>query len=269
MLVLYNAVANNGKMIAPLFVNEVRKLGNTVETFEARVINEQVCKLETINNLKQMLEGVMSESGTGKNIYNPLYKIAGKTGTAQVADGALGYRGKRIYQTSFCGYFPADNPRYSMMVMIQNPKKGSYYAADVSGPVFREVADKVYASDIKMNQVPTQQQFVGNTKMPVSKSGYRKATQHVYKSFGIKALLASNAEYVNTIDTNNGVLVKEVKYAEGYVPDVTGMGLKDALYLLGNSGLKPVVKGSGQVVRQSLKPGLRVGKNYPVVLELK
>lgn len=268
MLVLYNAIANNGKMIAPLFVNEVRKLGNTVETFKARVINEQVCSEETLADLKQMLEGVVSE-GTGKNLNNPLYKIAGKTGTAQVANGALGYRGKRIYQTSFCGYFPANNPKYSMMVMIQNPTKGSYYAADVSGPVFREIADKVYANDVRINDAPVfHQQLAGNTQMPVSKSGYRKATQHVYKAFGIKALLASNAEYINTIDTNSGVLVKEVKYTEGYVPDVTGMGLKDALFLLGNSGIKPVIKGSGKVVKQSLKPGIRVGKGYPVVLEL-
>lgn len=268
MLAFYNSVANNGKMIAPIFVNEVRKLGNTVETFQARVINEQVCSAETLADLKEMLEGVVIQ-GTGKNLNTPLYKIAGKTGTAQVADGAFGYRGKRIYQTSFCGYFPADAPKYSMIVMIQNPKKGSYYAADVSGPVFREVADKVFASDLKINTSIQQEQFVGNTKMPVSKSGYRKATQTVYKTFGIKTLLASNAEYVNTIDTNNAVLVKEVKHAEGYVPDVTGMGLKDALFLLGNSGLKPIVKGSGEVVRQSLKPGLRVGKGYPVVLELK
>ncbi len=267
MLTFYNSIANNGKMIAPLFVREIRRLGNTVENFNARVIDEKVCSNETLGKLKKMLEGVVEE-GTGKDVIkNPFYKVAGKTGTAQVANGSLGYKGKKSYQASFCGYFPADNPKYSMIVVLNNPI-GAYYAALVAGPVFREVADKVYASDVQMFDALKDQKFASNTKMPQAKAGEKKATQNVYKAFGIKSSFIANGEYVNAVDSNLGTAKLQVKIIEGAVPNVTGMGLKDALYLMGNSGLRPSVKGSGKVVRQSLAAGLIVGKGYPIVLEL-
>ena len=266
MLAFYNAVANDGKYISPIFVKEIRRLGNTVEQFKARVINDKICSDETLGKVRAMLEGVVT-TGTGKTLASPLYKIAGKTGTAQVADGNKGYRADKKYQASFCGYFPADNPKYAMIVVVNNPRKGSYYAALVAGPVFREVADRVYAGDVNMYDAMKDQKYTGNLKMPSAKAGEKKATQRVYKAFGIKALFAHNAEYV-TVDTNKGITNHEVKIIEGAVPDVTGMGLKDALYILGNSGLKPLVRGSGKVVRQSLAAGTRVGKGYPIVLEL-
>jgi cell division protein FtsI (penicillin-binding protein 3) len=111
------------------------------------------------------------------------------------------------------------------------------------------------------------QKFAGNLKMPSAKGGEKKATQRVYKAFGIKTLFAAAAEYV-TVDTNKGVSNPEVRIVEGSVPDVSGMGLKDALYVLGNSGLRPIVRGSGRVVKQSLTAGTRVGAGYPIVLEL-
>jgi cell division protein FtsI (penicillin-binding protein 3) len=231
------------------------------------VIEEKICSDATIGKLKAMLEGVV-EIGTGKDIIrNPLYKIAGKTGTAQVANGKLGYK-VRKYQSSFCGYFPADKPKYAMIVVINDPKKNGYYGALVAGPVFREVADKIYANDVNMYNPVEPLKFVGNTKMPVSKSGYKQSTQQVYKAFGIKALFASNSEFVNVVDTNNGVAVREVKINPKAVPDVSGMGLKDAVFLLSNAGLKPLVRGSGKVIKQSLIPGSRIIKGFPVTIEL-
>jgi len=266
MLTFYNAVANNGTMVAPLFVREIKRLGNTIETFAPRIIEDKICSDETLGKLQGMLEGVV-EIGTGRNIIrNPLYKIAGKTGTAQVANGTLGYR-VRKYQASFCGYFPAGNPKYSMIVVIQDPKP-AYYAAVVAGPVFREIADKIYANDVDMYNRVEPSKLVGNTKMPPSKAGYKKATQNVYKSLGIKSLFASTSEFVNVIDTNNGVAVSELKIDPKSVPDVSGMGLRDAIFLLSNAGLKPVVKGSGRVVTQSLQAGSRIVKGYPITIEL-
>jgi cell division protein FtsI (penicillin-binding protein 3) len=266
MLSFYNAIANNGKYVAPIFVREIRRLGNTVEQFKARVINEKICSDVTLSKMHAMLEGVISE-GTGKGvIYNPLYKIAGKTGTAQVADGNKGYKAKKQYQASFCGYFPADNPKYSLIVVINDPKNG-YYGAAVAGPPFREIADKVYASDPQMYDPLMNQQFVADKRKPKVKSGQTKAIQSVYKSLGMKTNGMAKGEYVSATDTN-GIHQYEIKYTEGRVPDVNGMGLKDALYLLGNSGLRPLVKGSGRVVRQSLAAGLRVAKGYQIVLEL-
>ncbi|MDA9555062.1 transpeptidase family protein [Pelobium sp.] len=267
MLTLYNAVANNGKMISPLFVHEIRRLGNTIELFKARTIKEKICSDRTLALLKEMLEGVVTE-GTASTINNPLYKIAGKTGTAQVADGANGYKGKKKYQASFCGYFPADNPKYSMIVVVQNPTKGSYYAASVAGPVFREVADVVYGSDLNMDTNEKLPQLVGNTKLPTVKAGYKKSAQKVYGAFGIKALYASTNQNEMGVDTNSGIAYKEAKMNRGMVPDVVGMGLKDALFVLGNSGLKPVVKGQGEVKTQSLAAGTPIYKGTRILIEL-
>ncbi len=148
MLTLYNAIANDGKMVAPLFVKEIRHLGNTLQLFDTRVIKDKVASAKTIRALQEMMEGVM-EHGTGKSIQPSRYTMAGKTGTAQMADGSAGYS-RRRYQSSFAGYFPADNPKYSMIVVIQNPKNG-YYGASIAGPVFRELADMVYANDLDMH----------------------------------------------------------------------------------------------------------------------
>lgn len=266
MLSFYNAIANDGKYIAPIFVREIKRLGNTVEQFQARVINDQICSDETLAKIQAMLEGVVTQ-GTGKTIIrSPLYRVAGKSGTAQVADGNRGYRANLQYQASFVGYFPAEKPKYSLIVVINDPKNG-YYGAQVSGPVFREIADRVYASDVNMYDTMNDQKLAGNVKMPSAKAGEKKAAQRVYKAFGIKTLFAATANYV-TVDTNKGVSSPEVRIMEGTVPDVNGMGLKDAMYVLGNSGLRPVVRGSGKVIKQSIAAGTRVGKGYPIVLEL-
>ncbi|ARS38513.1 cell division protein [Sphingobacteriaceae bacterium GW460-11-11-14-LB5] len=266
MLSFYNAVANNGKYIAPIFVKEIRRLGNPIEQFKARVINDKICSDVTLSKIRSMLEGVVTEGSGKQYVHNPLYKIAGKTGTAQVADANKGYKAKKQYQASFVGYFPADKPKYSMIVVINDPK-GGYYGALVSGPVFREVADRIYASDMQMyNDVPTR--LVGNTGTPPTKAGQSKATQKVYKAFGFKPLFASKSEYYNIIDTSAGTIFQENNERKGVMPNVAGMGLKDALYLLGNAGLKTKVFGSGKVVSQSIIAGTKVGKGLGVQIEL-
>ncbi|NQX53902.1 transpeptidase family protein [Pedobacter panaciterrae] len=263
MLTFYNAIANDGKYIAPIFVKEIRRLGNPIEQFRARVISERVCSEKTVKKLQAMLESVVTK-GTGKQMGSPLYRVAGKTGTAQVADGNKGYKAKKSYQASFCGYFPADKPKYSIMVAINGPKNG-YYGAAVAGPVFKEIADRIYASDMEMyNDIPNH--LVGNTKAPEAKVGESKAVKKIYKALGIKALYADRS--VSGIDTNNGVPYEEHAAVKGVMPDVKGMGLKDALYLLGNAGLKTRVKGGGKVIAQSIPAGNRIGRGLLVQLEL-
>lgn len=262
MLSFYNAVANNGKYVSPLFVREIRRMGNTIERFQTRVINPKICSDRTVKLMQAMLRAVVTE-GTGKTLNNPLYQIAGKTGTAQVADANKGYKAKKQYQASFCGYFPADHPKYSLIVVINDPK-GVYYAAEVAGPPFKEIADKVYASDLDMNQ-STPMRFVGNTQPPKVKLGDRKAIQEVYSKLGIKPLYASNAP---VSDTSNGIAADDVKYKKGMVPSVTGMGLSDALYVLGNAGYKVNVRGSGVVARQSVTGGSIIPKGSKIQIEL-
>lgn len=265
MLSFYNAVANDGKYISPIFVKEIRRLGNPIKQFKARVIDDQICSPQTIKKLQAMLEGVVTE-GTGKLMGSPLYKVAGKTGTAQVADGNKGYRAKKSYQASFCGYFPADKPKYSIMVSINGPKNG-YYGATVAGPVFKEIADRIYASDMQMYG-NVAEHLVGNTKNPEAKAGQSKAVKQVYNALGIKALYASRSDYSNTVDTNNGVAYEDLNALKGVMPNVKGMGLKDALYILGNVGLKTRIKGSGRVIGQSILAGNRIGKGLLVQIEL-
>ncbi|RZL50463.1 MAG: PASTA domain-containing protein [Pedobacter sp.] len=266
MLSFYNAVANNGKYVAPIFVKEIRRLGNPIEQFKARVINEKICSDVTLSKIKSMLEGVVT-NGSGKQVvYNPLYKIAGKTGTAQVADGNLGYKAKKQYQASFVGYFPAEKPKYSLIVVINDPK-GEYYGALVSGPVFRKIADRIYAGDVKMYS-GVKENIVGNTVVPSAKAGQSAATRKVYNAFGIKALYAAKSDYFNSVDTSNGVAYQENVPVKGVMPNVAGMGLKDAMYLIGNAGLKARVKGSGKVTSQSILPGSRIGKGLLVEIQL-
>lgn len=265
MLSFYNAVANDGKYIAPIFVKEIRRLGNPIKQFKARVIDDQICSPKTIKKLQAMLEGVVTE-GTGKLMGSPLYRVAGKTGTAQVADDNKGYKAKKSYQASFCGYFPADKPKYSIMVAINGPKNG-YYGATVAGPVFKEIADRIYASDMQMYG-NVAEHLVGNTKNPEAKVGQSKAVKQVYNALGIKALYASRSDYSNTVDTNNGVAYEDLNALKGVMPNVKGMGLKDALYILGNVGLKTRIKGSGRVIGQSILAGNRIGKGLLVQIEL-
>jgi cell division protein FtsI (penicillin-binding protein 3) len=262
MLVLYNAVANDGKMLAPLFVREIRKIGNTVKSFKARVINEQIASQSTIDKLQGMLEEVV-ENGTGRGVKNSLFKIAGKTGTAQMASGTMGYRDRK-YQASFAGYFPADNPKYSMIVVIQNPRNG-YYAASTAGPVFGDIAEKIYASDFDMYQGVSAVQMA-SVDSPEIKKGSHEANRILENAFGFKNVPYS--ESASTLTATN-VSNTELEDKAGEVPDVIGMGLKDALYYLGNAGYRVVVKGNGKVVSQIVTGGAKASLSRPVFIELK
>ncbi len=267
MLVLYNAVANGGKMIAPIFVHEIRELGKPIQSFKARVVHSKICSDETLKKMRTLLEGVVQE-GTAKAIQTSRYAIAGKTGTAQIAQGAGGYKGKRQYQASFCGYFPADIPKYSMIVLINNPTQGSYYAAQIAGPVFREIADRVYGQDLKMSEqqrrmkTDTSSHLIAQT--PKSKKGDVSATAQVYQTLGW-----AMPHSTETQDSVDAVLFDETKINRGMVPNVLGMGLRDAVFLLGNAGFYPKVIGSGVVMKQSLPAGTQVGRRTQILIELR
>lgn len=261
MLVLYNAVANDGRMIAPLFVKEIRRLGNTVEKFEARVIKEKIASDETLSKIRGMLEGVVQE-GTARQLKNPMFKVAGKTGTAQMANGAAGYRTNRRYQGSFAGYFPADHPKYSMIVVVQNPRKGGYYAATVAAPVFKEISERVYASDNEMYRDFKKYQYTAVDTVPTIKAGFQKDSQYVFQALGM-----GGKQLKERAKVQHAIAEEEVMKV-GKIPDLKGMGLKDAMYLLSNIGVKALVKGEGKVVRQSINPGELTGKGGAITIEL-
>lgn len=263
-LTFYNAVANDGKMIAPVFVKEISHLGKPVKQFKARVIDEHIASLDVIKKAQGMLIGAV-EHGTGRFLKNPLFKIAGKTGTAQMADGARGYRGRRRYQASFAGYFPAEQPKYSMIVVIQNPKNG-YYAASVAGPVFSEIAEKVYASDAQMYS-PIQHLEMASMEAPEVKEGSPDSNQHVFNAFGWKYTYAGDQDQ-ETLPAGDA---PDAIYAvqPGIVPDIKGMGLRDALFYLGNAGFKVQIEGaSGRVIAQSVQPGTKLTTGSDITIQL-
>lgn len=266
ILTFYNAIANNGRMVAPLFVKEIQKLGKPVEKFETKVIQDEICSEKTLKKVRSLLEGVV-ENGTATNLNNAIYKIAGKTGTAQIADKTLGYKQKGVsYQASFCGYFPADNPKYSIIVVVNSPSNNVYYGNVVAGPIFKEIADKVYASSLQMHKSIDEEYRVTAQQVPLAKAGYRQDTEKIYNRIGISASVNKDAEWVSAVKNDNSVALVERKTIEGLVPNVVGMGLQDALYLMENAGLKTIVKGRGKVVRQSLPVGIRAVNGQHVML---
>lgn len=264
-LALYNAVANDGKLLAPLFVKEIRHLGNTVERFEAKVINRQIASKKAISQMQDMLASVMTE-GTGRRLSSPLYSSAGKTGTAQMNDGARGY-GQRRYQSSFAGYFPAENPKYSMIVVIRNPRKG-YYGGAIAGPVFKELADMIYANDLSLHGTFANRKVnTAGGNLPLTLKGSREASNAVYQALGFNP---SNWNVIaQAVDSAATVApFTEMKVKEGVVPNVMGMGLSDAIFAMENAGFKTKVSGWGKVVNQSLVAGTKNKIGTPVDLAL-
>ncbi len=270
ILTFYNAVANDGKMVKPKFVKEVRKRGKLVKEVETEVINSSICSKKTIKMAKEMLEGVV-EQGTAKNLSNSVYKIAGKTGTAQIANAKYGYKyeSKVSHQASFVGYFPADNPKYSCIVVVNAPSQNVYYGNLVAGPIFKEVADKVYANSIQIHEEINKKNHLAVSRIPYAKDGYYADHHEIYSTLNIKTELESeNPKWAKVSTGDKSVKIYNKKIAPIYVPDVTGMSIKDAIYILENQGLRVAFKGSGVVKKQSLTPGEKIEKGKKIELEL-
>lgn len=254
LLSFYNAVANNGKMVKPRFVKEMRYRGQVLQKMEAVIIDEQICSIQTALKARKLMEGVV-ENGTAQNLKNAYYKVAGKTGTVQkVVDGRYS---KSAYGASFVGYFPADNPVYSCIVVISNPQKEIYYGGLVSAPVFRAIADRVYATNLEIHQEPTK---VNSAEFPFVQNGNPTDLQQVF------CLLE--------LPKNNNALISSkyvaapVKEEQNRVPDVQGMGVRDAVFMLENKGLIVKFQGKGVVKQQSVEPGTIVTKGTEIILEL-
>jgi cell division protein FtsI (penicillin-binding protein 3) len=270
ILTLYNAVANGGKMIKPLLVKEIRETGKQVHKFETETIIESICSPATLEKLKAMMEGVV-DHGTATNLKNLDYKVAGKTGTAQIADNSRGYKGLKVHKASFVGYFPADNPQYTCIVVINAPSNGIYYGSLVAGPVFREIADKVYSGSLDMHKDIEDELDDRSKGIPYAKSGYKNDLQEVLNRLKISSSLQSdseNTEWVGTSKKHNSIVLTNREISGGLVPDVTGMGLKDALFLLENKGLKVSVSGAGKVKSQSVPAGTKAVKGNYITLQL-
>lgn len=234
-LTFYNAIANNGEMVKPLFVQEIKEWDRTIKKFDKEVINPKICSQETIKKVKAVLENVVKK-GTGSKLYSKDFSMAGKTGTAQMNYG--GGKGEGMfYSSSFAGYFPADNPQYSCIVIIHKPSTSKgYYGADVSGPVFKRIAQKIFTNVPSTNQVKKLESKIAKQ-------------EQLYAQYYAKEQKSK--------ETNSNL-----------VPNIVGMSGMDAVALLGNMGFKVQVIGAGKVKKQSLIPGTAFKKQQTITLEL-
>ncbi|PIF05492.1 MAG: hypothetical protein CSA36_06635 [Draconibacterium sp.] len=268
ILTFYNAVANNGKMVKPYLVKEIRDKGALEKRFKTQVIKDKIASDKTISKARKMLEGVC-ENGTGKSVASDYFKMAGKTGTARIASSSEGYSAG-AYLASFAGYFPAEEPRYSMIVTFNNPR-GGYYGASVAGPVFKEIAEKVFAMEMppeKYEEKTTENQEA-QPKLPKVKNGCSKDIVEVAESLKIKCIEGRPDTQLAKVEEKEGrIFLKDNMVQTDKVPDVSGMGASNAVFLLENVGLRVVLKGAGKVKKQSLAPGRPVKPGDTVYLTL-
>lgn len=266
-LALYNAVANDGVMMKPLFVKAVGRGNTLVETFEPQVLRKQIASEKTVKQLQELLEGVVLR-GTARNILNENYQIAGKTGTAQkIINGKY----TETYYTSFAGYFPADRPKYSMIIVIDSPNGFAAYGGDVSAPVFKEIADRIYALDMELNPVDQSKILLSEnqvSKMPYITGGKGEELQGILDELGFSAKSPSSEDYIKASLNAEKIELKINDTEKPVVPDVSGMPLRDALFVLENKGLKVNYKGKGRVLEQSLLPGTQLTPNTTINLVL-
>ncbi|WP_400191697.1 penicillin-binding transpeptidase domain-containing protein [Hymenobacter sp. B81] len=263
-LAFYNAVANNGVKIQPLIVKEIKQADKVLERFEPRVLNPKICSDATLAKLRAMMEGVV-EHGTARGIRTPDYKIAGKTGTAWKFKNG---RYTKTYSTSFCGYFPADKPKYSCIVVVDSPKRGRIYGADVAAPVFREVADKAMARDQASQRPLLARAPKRKALVPAAYAGMQDELQLVLGRLGVSNQGGGADDWVRADTAPQGVQWQPLAVRRGRMPNVSGLTRRDALFLLENRGLRVRTIGTGRVKRQSVVPGMPLTRGAVVLLEL-
>ncbi len=268
ILTFYNAIANNGRMVRPKFVREELYHGKTIQSFPTEIIKDSIASPDAIAKARKLLEDVV-QNGTASSLSKSCYKIAGKTGTAQMFANKFGYdRGHMTYQASFVGYFPADNPKYSCMVVVYAPSNDVYFGGAVAAPVFKEISDKVYSNNMEMHDtIPVNDSLIKS--LPVAKSGSQKELKKVFTQLNVPVSSAnSDANMVSAGITNNSVKLSERKMISGMVPNVVGMGAKDALNILENAGLRVRLNGKGVVSKQSIDAGTKIQRGQQITIEL-
>jgi cell division protein FtsI (penicillin-binding protein 3) len=261
LLQFYNAVANDGQMMKPYLVAEIQRFGEKLETFKPTVIKRNIASKKTIAQAKELLEAVV-ENGTAHKLKTNEYRFAGKTGTAQI-NYRKSARRRRIggYQASFVGYFPAEKPKYSCIVVVYKPRQNGIYGGDVAGPIFREIADKCFDSKIElhepMNFMPRGP--LTSRQLPKNDIGKKEDIQTILNYLEIPFYgNPSTAMAVTSNQADSLLLQRRSVPNESLVPNVVGMGLRDALYILENRKLRVEVKGFGKVIQQSIIPGTKV-----------
>jgi cell division protein FtsI (penicillin-binding protein 3) len=274
-LAIYNAIANNGKLVRPHFVKGFSRDGVMLQQVETKVLRDKICSDETLRQIRLMLDSVVG-SGTGAIIRNEVVSIAGKTGTAQLNYGKTG---GLSHQVSFCGYFPADKPKYSAIVVIRDPKGEQASGGRQAGGVFREVAERIYSRMLRLNpgdklanseKRDTLSGHIAKYKYPIVKNGNSRMLTESLKELNVRFDQAAvlNAEWVENASESDGIHMQARDVAGKLVPNVRGMGARDAVYLLGKLGLDVIITGKGRVIGQTIAPGTYVERGQRITLTL-
>ncbi len=268
ILAFYNAVANNGKFMKPLFVQSIIKDNKVLKEIKPVVLKEKICSDQTLKDLHLCLKGVVKR-GTGQALKSAYFDISGKTGTAQILnqDKRYGAPGERKYQASFVGFFPSENPIYSVIVVITAPNK-NIYGAKVSGTVFSAIANKVYASRLEFHKpINLKKKTINN--LPITKEGNATDFKTITNHLKIPNTINTSDEWVKVNSSGTKLTAKKIRFNKGTVPNVKGMTAKDAIYLLEKEGLVVRITGYGKVVHQSILPGTEIKKGVIINLTLK
>lgn len=258
ILTAYNAVINNGRMVAPYMVSKVTDAGLIVKETPLVTDRGRVCSEETSKTIIEFTKETV-ESGTAKNIRSSVVSLAGKTGTAQIASSS-GYQARKQYNASFVGHFPADKPEYSVMVMVNKPSTGVFYASYVAGPVFKELAEKIYTISVK------KELDLDTTTYPQFLAGYTEDIQTLNAELSLPTVKEVSSPLMRFNYTSNSA--ESLPMATGEMPDLKGMGARDALYLLELEGVKVKVNGYGVVKKQSPAKGTKLTKGSTVYLQM-
>ena len=266
ILTFYNAIANDGVMVKPQFVKEIRHGNEVKQTFDTIIINERIASERTISTLQTLLKGVV-QNGTAKNMSKLGFSVAGKTGTAQISQGSAGYN-KKNYTATFVGYFPADNPKYSCIIVVSNPRGKKYYGSSVSGPVFKELAEKVYATRLGVVDEKGEYQSDCNAFTTASTVYFDDFLDYCNRENISFIDNVEDNEWVTVNQTGDDVFVNSVKFEENIVPDVNGMNITDAVFVLESMGWKVKFDGYGKVKSQSVKSGTELRKGSVINLTL-
>lgn len=256
-LTFFNAIANGGKMVKPLFVKEIRRNDQVVESFQTEVLKSSLCKATTLRDVQQSLLGVVEgDKATAKNVKSNIVSIAGKTGTAQISQGSLGYRtGQTRHNVSFCGYFPAEDPVYSCIVVITAPE-GLPSGGRMAGAIFKKVAERTMLSKSSWTPETIANDTIhSHPFLPQVKHGNYAALQQVAQQLTLPVKVQQIGWVGYSEVRDNRIEIAEFKTNSGQVPDVRGMAARDAFYILGNAGFEVLLSGRGKVISQSISPG--------------
>ena len=268
-IALYNAVANNGVMMHPYLVNAVKEEGETIREFEPRIVDEKICSDETLKQIKQCLEGVCTEGTARKLFLNSPYRVGGKTGTALVANGSRGYA-DQIFQSSFVGFFPIENPQYTILVVIVNkPHVVNHFGASVAGPVFKEIADRLYVTYVKQSNYATNQSAKTDSSY-FNYAGFKDDAKQVMQTLKMRYSDSSKItdDWINVNGNKGSIAFINRKTNDNTMPLLKGMGLKDVVYLCETMGLKISAKGKGKVIDQSIAVGQPIARGQIINVAL-